>query len=385
MKTIIGLERLLDSQLETLSGKRVGLVSHPAAVLPDYVHGLDALRARGVNITALFGAEHGFFGESAAGVQISNQIDQRTGLPVFSLYGDAYLPSAEALSLVDVMLFDMQDVGARFYTYISTLWHVMIASAEHGKRLVVCDRPNPLGGLEVEGPLVAPEYYSFVGITSLPNRYGMTMGELARLFKDLTQADIDLEVIRMEGWTRGMWFDETGQAWVAPSTNMPTLATATVYPGMCLFESTNLSEGRGTTVPFETIGAPWLDAHALAKSLNNLDLPGVRFRPSFFTPASNLFAGEMCQGVQVHVTDRDVFRPVRTAVKVLQACEQANPDKFMFMPPRQAGQPAALEKLSGTDQVRRFISGELSEEDMFEQWSLAEQEFAKMREPYLLY
>ena len=267
-----GLDILLHHRLDLLTGRRVGLVSHPAAILPDFTSSLDALRQVGVNVTALFGMEHGFAGSAADGLAIDNATNGRTGLPVFSLYGATKEPTAEMLAHVDVLVYDVQDVGVRFYTFESTLFYLLAASREHGVPLIVLDRPNPINGMAVEGPSISPGFESFVGIAAIPIRHGLTVGELARFFNGHPPArggnEGGLTVIPMTGWRRAMWFDETGLPWVMTSPAMPHLSTATVYPGTCLIEGTNLSEGRGTALPFEQFGAPWMDAYAAAEALN---------------------------------------------------------------------------------------------------------------------
>ncbi len=380
-----GIQNLLDGEIGLLRGQRVGLVTHPAAVLPDLTHTLDALLAAGVKVTALFGPEHGFFGEAGAGVALSSRVDARTGLPVYSLYGEQYAPSAEALQGVDTLVFDMQEVGARFYTFISTLYHTLTAAARDGKRLVVCDRPNPLNGCLVEGPLVAPGFESFVGIAPIPIRYGMTIAELALFFKAISGADLDLRVIRMDGWRRAMWFDQTGLPWVIPSTNMPTLASATVYPGTCFLEGTNLSEGRGAALPFELFGAPWLDAYTLAGRLNELKLPGARFRPAFFTPTASKHAGQVCKGAQLFVTDREAFRPARTGLAILETCRALAPDEFAIQPPRRPGARPPLDNLCGSNHMRIAISGGIPADQIAAEWLPAETAFTERRQAYLLY
>ncbi|MGQ9768886.1 MAG: exo-beta-N-acetylmuramidase NamZ family protein, partial [Anaerolineae bacterium] len=283
MKVRTGLEVLCDRR-DPLAGGRSGLITHPAAVLPDLTSSVDALLEAGVRLTALFGMEHGFASSAADGVAVGHGRDARTGLPVFSLYGATREPTAEMLAGVDVLLFDVQDVGVRFYTFISTLYYILRSARQHGVSVIVLDRPNPLNGLAIEGPSVAPGYGSFVGIAPIPIRHGMTIGELARYLNAEHHLGAELTVVEMQGWRRAMWFDETGLPWVPTSPAMPHLSTAIVYPGTCFIEGTNLSEGRGTALPFEVVGAPWLDGHALAHALNQLALPGVRFRPTQFEP-----------------------------------------------------------------------------------------------------
>ena len=321
MKT--GLDVLLDDP-STLKSQRVGLLTNPTGVTHDLRQNVDALLEAGVNVVALFSPEHGFRGAAAEGEAVTSSQDARTGLPVHSLYGATLAPTLEMLREIDVLLFDLQDVGARFYTYTTTLALAIRACTENGVRLLVLDRPNPIGGVQMEGPMLDPALQSFVGHGSLPVRYGMTIGELAKFYVPST------EVIAMRGWRREMWFDQTGLPWVPPSPNMPHLSTAIVYPGTCLLEGVNVSVGRGTPLPFEIFGAPWMNSDALAVALNERDLEGVRFRPITFTPSANTYAGETCQGVQIHVMNRDVFKPVAMGLRLIASLFQRYPDQLKF-------------------------------------------------------
>ena len=352
-----GLQVLLQDQLHLLAGKRVGLVTNPTGVLPDLTLNLDALLSAGIRVTALFGPEHGLRASAPDGVAVPSGHDAATGLPVHSLYGPVKKPTAEMSAGVDVFVYDIQDVGARFYTYIWTLSYVMEAAAELGKQVLVLDRPAPLGGLVVEGGLLDERFASFVGRWAMPWRYALTPGEMARWF--LRRAPCDLTVVPMRGWQRDMWYDETGLPWVPPSPGMPTLHTAVVYPGTCLFEGTNMSEGRGTSLPFEWIGAPWLDGERWARELNRLDLPGVRFRPVAFTPSASKHAGVECYGVQVHVLDRQSFLPVRTGLHMLETARRLGAGHFAWLPSSWEGRPPHLDLLAGGPLVRqRLDAGE---------------------------
>ncbi len=291
MPTRTGLDLLTASPDPDLLRLRLGLVSHPAAPLPNLTGAVDALRGAGYTLTALFGPEHGFGGAAADGALVPDARDPRSGLPVFSLYGASKEPSPQALDLVDALVFDMQDVGVRFYTYLSSLFYVLQAAARQGKPVYLADRPNPLGGQVVEGGQVEAGFESFVGVVNIPIRHGMTLGELAGYMNAEYALNADLRVVKMQGWRREMWFEEPGLPWVPPSPAMPHPQTATLYPGMCLLEGCNLSLGRGTALPFEICGAPWLDGYALAEEMNALGLPGVRFRPITFTPSASHHAG----------------------------------------------------------------------------------------------
>jgi uncharacterized protein YbbC (DUF1343 family) len=355
-----GLERLLAEERWRIRRQRVGLLvnqtSVDAALRPSL---LTLAAAADLTVAAVFSPEHGLWGTHQDMEGVPSGRDPLSGLPVRSLYGadEASLaPAVAALRDLEVLVFDVQDVGARYYTFVYSLLHAMAVAAElPDLRVVVCDRPNPLTGEAVEGNLVQPGYESFVGRWALPNRHGLTCGELARLFA--TRHPCRLEVVPMEGWRRAQWFDETGLPWVAPSPNMPTLDTAAVYPGMCLLEGTNLSEGRGTTRPFELFGAPWLDARAFAERLAAARLPGVRFRPTLFRPTFQKHAGVVCGGAQVHVVDRAALRPVELGLTVLAAARDLAPahfrwraDAYEFVTDR-----PAIDLLAGSDTWRRGL------------------------------
>lgn len=377
-----GIEVLLEERIDLLAGKRVGLVTNPTGIDRDLRSSVDLLVAHpDVRLVALFGPEHGVRGDVQAGDRVDSSHDRKTGLPVHSLYGEHREPTAAMLEGIDVLVFDIQDVGARFYTYPYTLANVMRAARRAGIPVVVPDRPNPIGGKHVEGPVLEPEYTSFVGMFPIPIRHGMTIGELAMLFNDAFGIGAELHVVPMRGWRRGM--REPGQAlpWILPSPNMPTPDTALVYPGTALFEGTNVSEGRGTTRPFETIGAPFVDAEALAERMNALALPGVRFRPTWFTPTFSKHAGELCGGVQLHVTDRDAFRPVRTGIALLMAMRAMHPDDFAFLP----GESPFFDKLAGNGRVRGMILDGERLDAIEARWQDDLRRFEAVRRDYLLY
>jgi uncharacterized protein YbbC (DUF1343 family) len=372
-----GLENLLDRGAPELRGARVGLVTHPAAVLPDLSGAVEALLRAGVRLTALFAPEHGFAGGAADGALVSDALDAHTGLPIYSLYGPTREPAPAMLQNVDVLVFDMQDVGARFYTFLSTLYYVLKGSAGAGKAVVVLDRPNPITGTRLEGPLVEAGCESFVGIAPIPIRHGMTLGELARYLNAEYRLRTELQVVAMSGWERGLWFDQTGLLWAPTSPNMPHLSTAVVYPGMCLLEGTNISIGRGSALPFQICGAPWLDGRALAARLNALAQPGVRFRPIQFVPAANRYAGEVCQGVQVHVTDREVLRPVGLGLAIIAAARELHPLRFEWNP--------HFDRLMGASRAREALEAGGALDAIISEWAQAEAAFARARSAYLLY
>lgn len=375
--TLTGLACLIDEPPAALRDRRLGLVSHPAAILADCTHALAALRASGLSITTVFGPEHGWAGATADGVSVTHGRDTRSGLRVYSLYGADREPTAEMLTEVDALVFDMQDVGARFYTFISTLYYVLRGAARAGKPVWVLDRPNPINGLAVEGPLVVSGHESFVGIAPIPIRHGLTMGELARFFNAHFDLGAELTVVAMQGWRRSHWFDETGLPWVFTSPNLPQLSTAVVYPGLCLLEGTNLSIGRGTALPFELCGAPWIDGEVLASELNALGLPGARFRPVRFAPTADRFAGQECEGVQVHVLDRLALRPVRLGLNMIATLRSLYPERVEWN--------AHFDRLMGGPPVREALDAGRSARDVSDAWSGAEAAFADARAGCLLY
>ena len=334
MPVTLGLERLIASK--ALVGRRIGLVCNPASVDRHLQHAVDRLTSTeaGLTVAALFGPQHGIHADVQDNmVETPHREDQRRRVPVYSLYSDTREPTAEMLAGLEALVVDLPDVGSRIYTFIYTMANCLRAGARYGVPVFVCDRPNPIGGGEVEGPLLERGYESFVGQFPIPMRHGMTIAELARLFNERFGIGCDLRVWPMEGWRRRAFLDETGLPWVMPSPNMPTLDTAMVYPGSVLFEGTNLSEGRGTTRPFELIGAPWVDAVSLGEALNGLGLPGVFFRPVTFQPTFQKHAGDACGGVQLHVLERDSFLPVLTGLAVMIEIRRQSPVKFAWRQP----------------------------------------------------
>ena len=329
-----GLDRLLLPGAARLASGRAGLLLHPASVTRDLLRAPEALLAAGFRLEALFGPQHGARGEKQDNmVESDHYRDPQTGLPVYSLYGATRRPTPDMLDGLDVLLFDLQDVGVRAYTFVSTMSLAMESCAEAGVRFVVLDRPNPLGGVIREGPLLEPGFESFIGLHPIPLRHGLTCGELARWLVTERGIDVELEVVTLEGWRRTMTWEETGLPWVLPSPNLPTVDSCRVYPGTVLVEGTNLSEGRGTTRPFELVGAPFLVGWELAERLSDQGLEGVSFRPCSFEPTFDKHAGRLCGGVQVHVTDEDAFRPVRTGVAMLQAARELAPHHFAWRSP----------------------------------------------------
>ena len=384
-----GIERLLEDDRALLADARVALVSNPASVDSRLRHTADALAEDpGVDLVALFGPQHGFRSDLQDNmIETPHTQDARRRLPIYSLYSETREPTPEMLRDVDVLVIDLQDVGTRVYTYVYTMANCMRAAARHGIRVVVCDRPNPVGGVAVEGGVLRPDCVSFVGQFPIPLRHGMTVGELARLFNQEFGIGAALDVVPADGWQRGMYFDDTRLPWVMPSPNIPTLDSAIVYPGAVLFEGTMMSEGRGTTRPFELIGAPWIDGEALAAAMNGRGLPGVHFRAVFFEPTFQKHAKQTCGGCQLHVTDRQAFLPVRTAIELIQECHRQDARRFAWrQPPYEYEHDKwPIDILSGSDRLRTTIEtgGDLG--TLLASWREEEDAFRKTRERYLIY
>jgi uncharacterized protein YbbC (DUF1343 family) len=386
-----GLEVLCDRQFGPIRGLRVGLVTHPAAIDADLRHAADLLaEAPGVRLAALFGPEHGLRGEAQDLIGVADGGDAPAGLRVHSLYGTtaaSLRPTAEQLRGLDALVIDLQDVGSRYYTFQATMLYALEAASRHGLLAVVLDRPNPLGGEAVEGPALRPGFDSFVGTHPIATRHGLTLGELARLYQAERGLGGELHVVPCEGWQRGMDFDATGLPWVLPSPNMPTVATAFVYPGQCLLEGTNLSEGRGTTRPFELCGAPAIDAAVLARRLRAERLPGVAFRPAWFRPTFHKFAGQDCGGIQLHVTDREAFRPVRTGLAVLAALREVAGAHFGWRtePYEFVTDHPAIDLLFGSARERLALQAGSPASEIARAWEAEEEEFRQRRRNFLLY
>jgi uncharacterized protein YbbC (DUF1343 family) len=384
-----GLERLLDGDDPDLRGKKLGLIANPTSVDSNLRHSIDRLRAVGLDLVALFGPEHGLRGDAQYMAPVDGVArDRRSGLPVYSLYGsteDSLAPRPEQLHGLDAVLFDIQDVGSRYYTYVWTLVLAMRACARAGVEMVVLDRPNPIGGELVEGGAISPGFNSFVGLLSLPNRHGLTAGEIAKMALVRERMDLPLTVVEMAGWRRSMRYADTELPWVLPSPNMPSEETALVYPGMCLVEGSELSEGRGTTRPFEIAGAPFIDGHALAEAMAGL--PGLRLRALTFTPTFEKHAGVPCGGVQLHVTDRAAFRPYLTGVAFLRAVKTLWPDDFAWRTRAYefVDTIPAIDLLCGSSEVREGIDRGASLSDLAATWAAAEDAFRAARVQWLLY
>jgi uncharacterized protein YbbC (DUF1343 family) len=400
-----GLEALLDDPTPIL-GKRLGLVTHQSAVTSDLRHAVEVLGedARWT-LAALFGPEHGMWGAAQDMAHVGDE--KLTGVKVFSLYHDIgksldhepfgpasvlerlgpLAPPEAVVKDLDLVLVDLQDVGARYYTFVYTMALTMRSAASVGVPVLILDRPNPINGADIEGNLIEKKYLSFVGAFPLPARHGMTAGELAQYFNRKFSMGCDLKIVPMKGWRRSMWWDETGLPWVIPSPNMPSLGAATVYPGMCLIEGTNLSEGRGTTRPFEFYGAPWLDSFDLARALNDVGLPGVRFRAHSFTPTFQKQAGKVCGGVELHVTHRRTFEPYRTGLYCTKIARDLDPLRFDWRSERYefvTNRPA-IDLLAGTDRFRHMVDKGEDLSGWIEEWRAPLKQFEEERKEFLLY
>ena len=387
MAVQLGFERLLDSR--ALDGKRVGLVCNPSSVDAGLGHVADRLAAQtGTELAALFGPQHGFRSDVQENmIETDHARDEARCVPIYSLYSETREPTADMLREVEVLVIDLQDVGTRIYTYIYTMANCLQAARKHGVKAIVCDRPNPIGGVAVEGPVLVAGFESFVGLYPIPMRHGMTIGELARLFNEHFGIGADLDVVPMEGWRRDMYSDATGLPWVMPSPNIPTVDTAVVYPGTVLFEGTNVSEGRGTTRPFELVGAPWVAAERFASAMNDLELGGVRFRPAVFEPTFHKHAGTRCGGCQIHVQDRAAFRPVEAGVALTAAFRAADPDRFRWRDPPYEYEHDKLpfDILAGSSEVREEIERGTPAREIARSWEASVRRFNTLRERFLLY
>jgi uncharacterized protein YbbC (DUF1343 family) len=400
-----GVEVFLEKHLDLVEGKKVGLVTNPSGV-DSLLHSTIDLfyENKGINLAALYGPEHGVRGNAQAGEYVPFYRDEKYDIPVFSLYGqsekpfsgmlkniDDYMrtfdtqekgkiPEAAMIGSLDVMVFDIQDVGTRIYTYIATMAYCMEACAENNIDFIVLDRPNPINGEDMEGPLLEyPDHSSFVGLYPIPVRHGMTVGELAQLFNDrFLKKKVSLTIISVEGWERKMWYDETNLPWIIPSPNIPTPDTATVYPGQVFLEGTSISEGRGTTRPFELFGAPWIDGYELARRLNALMLPGATFREAWFTPAFSKYEGQLCGGAQIHILDRGKYRPFETALHIIKAIKDLYPEKFRF-------HQDYFDKIMGTSRIREALENGGEIRNIVQSYTDGLRDFSEMRKSYLIY
>ncbi|USK77457.1 exo-beta-N-acetylmuramidase NamZ family protein [Peribacillus frigoritolerans] len=375
-----GIEVLLKDEKNVLSGKKVGLITNPTGIDSKLTSIVDLLNDDpDINLTALFGPEHGVRGDAQAGASVEYYIDEKTGLPVYSLYGKTKKPTPEMLKDVEVLVFDIQDVGTRYYTYIYTMAYAMEAAKENDIPFIVLDRPNPQGGESVDGPVLEPEFSSFVGLYPIPLKHGMTVGELATLFNKEFKIGADLKVIKMKGWKRDMDYDDTGLPFVLPSPNMPTVSTTFVYPATGLIEGTNVSEGRGTTKPFELIGAPYINSDELAGKLNALRLPGVKFRAASFTPTFSKHAGKLSHGVEVYITDREEFKAVPTGLHIIKTIQDLYPGDFEFLAANN------FNLLIGNGWIMSRIKAGSTVNEIMKEYQVKQDAFKKVRKNYLLY
>lgn len=384
---LLGSDVLFERQL--LRGRTVGIVCNPASVDAQFRHVLQRAETAGVTVGAIFGPQHGLQSNLQDNmIESPHTKDARRQVPVYSLYSETREPTAAMLQGLDALVVDLQDVGTRIYTYIYTMANCLRAGARHGIPVVVCDRPNPIDGVTVEGPMLVPGHESFIGLFPIPMRHGMTIGELARLFNEHFGIGAKLEVVKMQGWQRTQYLDETGLPWVIPSPNLPTLDAAVVYPGTVLFEGTNVSEGRGTTKPFELIGAPWItDPDGFAASLNAVALPGVHFRAHAFEPTFQKHARVICGGVQMHVTDRRIFPAVEAGVVLLDAFRRADASAFAWREPPYEYEyvKRPIDILSGSPRLREALDSEVDPRSLAAEWRPGVAEFMQVRERFLAY
>jgi uncharacterized protein YbbC (DUF1343 family) len=385
-----GLEVLATDSAALLAGRRFALLANQAAVTRDLAPGWVVLSGLDGVLVRLFSPEHGLWGTAQDMEAVGEASEPATGLPVRSLYGsspETFAPRKDVLDDLDAVVVDLPDIGTRYYTFAATMAHVMAACARAGVEVIVCDRPNPIGGEVIEGGPIEPGLGSFVSEIPVPVRHGLTLGELALWIRAARHPDLSLTVVPCEGWTRAAWWDETGLPWVAPSPNMPTPITAAIYPGGCLLESTNVSEGRGTTRPFQLMGAPWLDGNALAARLNALELPGSRFRACRFRPEFQKWAGRTCGGVEWHVTDRLALRPLEAGVSILREVRALDPERFAWRtePYEYVADVPALDLLTGSAQARAVVEGRAEAEPLFAAWRAWGESFRRDRTPFLLY
>lgn len=383
----LGSDVLFERQL--LRGRTVGIVCNPASIDAEFHHVLQRAEAGGVTVGAIFGPQHGLHSNLQDNmIESPHARDAGRQIPVYSLYSETREPTAEMLRGLDALVIDLQDVGTRIYTYIYTMANCLCACAKHGLPIVVCDRPNPIDGVTVEGPMLVPGYESFIGQFPIPMRHGMTIGELARLFNEHFGTGAKLEVVKMQGWQREQYLDETGLPWVLPSPNLPTLDAAVVYPGTVLFEGTNVSEGRGTTKPFELIGAPWItDPDGFAASLNAIALPGVHFRAHAFEPTFQKHARVTCGGVQMHVTNRRSFPAVEAGVVLIDAFRRADPSAFAWREPPYEYEyvKKPIDILAGSSRLREALEAGVNARALAAEWQPAVAEFLKVRDRFLIY
>lgn len=389
-----GIDRLFNvgavREPPLFANKRIGLLAHQASVNSDKTHTLDILLKNKISVTKLFSPEHGLWGKAEDMESVDSGVDPKTKLPIRSLYGKTFeslKPAKKDLADIDILICDLQDIGSRYYTYAATMALCMKACAKANKEVVVLDRPNPINGIDIEGKILKKGFESFVGLYPIPVRHGMTIGELALYFNKEEKIGCKLHVVRMEGWKRKWYFDETDLPWINPSPNMRSVDAALLYPGMCLIEATNLSEGRGTNHPFELIGAPFIKGDELTSTLNKLKLDGVSFKPENFRPTFQKWAGQDCRGIEIKITDRRKFKSVLTGIAVLKTIYDLYPEDFKWRDKPYEFVPniPAIDLLSGDDQLRKKLKNKESLEKIQRNWHVGYKEFLEKREKYLFY
>ena len=385
----LGVERLLNEKIDLLRGARVGLVCNQASVDHGLRHVADLLHQHpDIKLTTLFGPQHGIRGDVQDNmIETAHAADRKTGLPIYSLYSETREPTEEMLRDVDIIVVDLQGVGCRIYTFVYTMANCMRAAKKFGKKVIACDRPNPIGGIQVAGNLLDPAFTSFVGQFPIPTRSGMTDVELGRLFNAEFGIDCDFEAVPMSGWSRELWYDDTDGPWVLPSPNIPTVDTAGVFPGTVHLEGTQMSEGRGTTRPFEVVGAPYINAEDFAAALSSLGLPGVYFRSCVFVPTFQKHGGQACGGVQIHVLDRQTFEPVITGIAIVKTAFDMYREHFRWKDPPYEYEydRNPFDLIAGTSAVREAIERGDSLEQIESSWRRPLKEFMAIREKFLLY
>lgn len=379
----LGLDVFIEKEFKQFKGKRIGLITNMTGVNKELVSSIDLFHNHDdINLVALYAPEHGIRGDAKEGEQVDSSIDPATKLPVYSLYGDTRKPNKEMIEDIDVMVFDLQDIGSRYYTFIYTMAYVMEACKENEKQFIVLDRPNPINGVSVEGNLVEENVRSFVGLLPIPNRHGMTVGELALLFRDEFSYTCDLTVIPMEGWKRDVYFDELNLNWVPPTPNTTGIDMTILYPGTCLVEGTNLSEGRGTTKPFEHVGAPFIDGQELAKKFNEQNIPGVIARPTSFVPTYQKHLGETCSGIQLHIVDRNEINALETGILLLRTIAKLYPNDFEFI--KNENGKYFFDLLAGTKSLKESILNDPTT-NFIEEYQVELEGFKQIKEKYHLY
>lgn len=383
-KVKLGLEVLLDERFSLIKGKRIGLITNQTGVDSHLRSNIDILyKYSGIKLTTLFAPEHGIRGERLAGEYVKSYIDEKTGLPVYSLYGETRKPTKDMLKNVDVLIFDIQDVGVRHYTYISTMALAMQSAKENNIEFIVLDRPNPLGGIYVDGPVLEPEFSSFVGLYPIPNIYGMTVGELALLFNNEFKISSKLTVIPMIGWRRDMRFDQTGLYWVMTSPNIPDFETVMLYPCTGPIGDTYLSVGVGTTKPFHLVGAPYIDPDRLIEELLKRKIEGVSFRSAYFIPRYSKFQNELCKGIEIFIVDKDKFKPLEVCLNILDVIHRLYPKEFNWGD--KSNGKYIFDLSMGTDKVRKCIESGMELKEVTKTWNKDIEKFLAIRNKYLIY